>query len=156
MIFKILKVYIFLLIFVSSSFALDKIYFLPDQSDDAKNKIVKLLKNANSSIDIAMYNFTYKKFNKAINKAIKNGVKVNILYSKTKLKFNSKVKIKKSKRKLHIKMAIIDDKYLIFGSANWKKESFGDNYEIINITNDKKKVKRFKEIFKSLMIKDHL
>ena len=123
---------------------------MPNDSKKVKSKIVKLLKNATTSIDIAMYNFTYKKFNKAINKAIKNGVKVTLIYKKSKLNFSDKITLIKTKRKQHIKLAIIDNRYIIYGSANWKKESFGKNYEIINITDDKKRVKRFREIFKLL------
>jgi len=132
-------------------FGFDKVYFLPNESKKAQNKIVKLLRNANSTIDIAMYNFTYKKFNKAIQKAIKNGAVVTIIYNKTKLKFNKKIKLIQSKRKQHIKLAIIDNKYVIYGSANWKKESFGKNYEIINITDEKHRVKKFVKIYKRLL-----
>lgn len=146
---------IFFMIFISSSlFGKDKIYFLPNEADIAKEKIVKLLKNADTSIDIAMYNFTYKKFNKAIKKAVKNGAKVTIIYNKTKLKFSKEIELIKTKRKQHIKLAIIDDKYAIYGSANWKKESFGENYEIVNITDDKQRVKKFIEIFRELKIKN--
>ena len=142
---------LFLLILLSiSSFAVDTIYFLPQDSNKAKKHIVKLINNAQSKIDIAMYNFTYKKFAKALDKASKNNVDVTIVYDKTKLKFNKNIKLIKSKRKQHIKMAIIDDKYVIFGSANWKKESFSENYEIINITDNKKKLKKFIKIFKQL------
>jgi len=135
---------------VVSSFSFDEIYFLPKESDDAKNKIEKLLKNAEKNIDIVMYNFTYKKFNKAINKAIKNGADVSIIYNKTKLKFDKKINLIKTKRKQHIKLAIIDNKFAIYGSANWKKESFGENYEIINITDDKDKIKKFQEIIETM------
>ncbi len=131
-------------------FALDKIYFMPNDSVKAKEHIERLLKKSKNSIDIAMYNFTYKKFNKAINKAIKNNVDVTIIFNKTSLKFNKNITLIKTKRKQHIKLAIIDDKYAIYGSANWKKESFSENYEIINITDDKKKLKRFAEIFRKL------
>ena len=132
------------------TFGFDKVYFMPNDSSEAKEHIVKILKNANSTIDIAMYNFTYKKFNKAIKKAIKNGVKVTIIYNKTKLKFDKKINLIKTKRKQHIKLAIIDDKFIIYGSANWKKASFGENYEIVNITDDKKRVKKFINIYKQL------
>ena len=146
---------IFLIVSLSIySFAFDKIYFLPNDADIAKQDIVSLLENAKENIDIAMYNFTYKKFNKAIKKAIKNDVKVTIIYNKTKLKFSKKIELIKTKRKQHIKLAIIDDKYVIYGSANWKKESFSENYEILNITDDKKRVKKFIEIYKQLKQKE--
>ena len=145
-----IKLIFIILALVSFSFGFDKVYFLPNDANKAKENISKLLENADKTIDIAMYNFTYKKFNKSIQKAIKNGVKVTIIYNKTKLKLNKKINLIKTKRKQHIKLAIIDDKFIIYGSANWKKESFGENYEIINITNDKKRVKKFIKIYKQL------
>ena len=142
----------FLIILILSiyAFGFDKIYFLPNDAKKAESKIIKLLKNSDKSIDVAMYNFTHKKFAKAIKKAVKNDVDVTIIYYKTKLKFNKKINLIKTKRKQHIKLAIIDDKFLIFGSANWKKESFGENYEIINITDDKEKIKKFRKIFETI------
>jgi len=133
-----------------------KLYFLPQDSQKAQEQILSLIKNANNKIDIAIYSFTYKKFAKALKKASKKGVKITVIYYKTKkdffkkLKLDNKIELIKSKRKLHIKLAIIDDKYLIFGSANWKKESFEQNYEIIKIIDDKQEVMQFVEIFKKL------
>ena len=142
---------IILILFLSIySFGLDVVYFMPKDSKKAEEHIEKLLKEADKTIDIAMYNFTYKKFNKALKKPLKNDVDIVIIYNKTKLKFNQKIKLIETKRKQHIKLAIIDKKYAIYGSANWKKESFGDNYEIINITDNKNRVKKFIEIFKQL------
>ncbi len=140
----------FLLIFITSSLALDEIYFLPRDASVAKKHIVSLLENADKKIDIAMYNFSYKKFNKVLKKVSKDGIDVTIIYGKSKLNFYKKIKLIDTKRKQHIKLAIIDDKIAIFGSANWTKESFNENYEIISITNDKRKIREFVKIFKEL------
>ncbi len=147
---KLFKLFFLLILLTTSSIALDKIYFLPKEVDEAKNKILKLINNANHTIDIAMYSLDYKKFYKALKKASKNGIDITIINGKSKLKFYKKIRLIQTKRKQHIKLAIIDNKYAIFGSANWKKESFGENYEILNITDEKKKVNRFIEIFKEL------
>ncbi len=145
----------FLVLFLStSSFCFDKIYFLPKEASEVKAHIEKLIKNSNHKIDIAMYNFSYKRFHKALKKASKDGVDINIIYGKSKLKFYKKIKLIQTKRKQHIKLAIIDDKFAIYGSANWTKESFGENYEIINITDDKQKIKKFIKIFKELKQKE--
>ena len=141
---------LFMLSLSTSLYAKDKIYFLPKESKEAKKDIIKLIEKSNKKIDIAMYNFSYKKFYKALKKASKSGVDVTLIYGKSKLKLDKSFKLIETKKKQHIKLAIIDNQYVIFGSANWKKESFGENYEIINITDDKKKVKRFIEIFKEL------
>ena len=144
------KIIVLFFIFVLNSYALDKIYFLPSEAKEAKKDIVKIFQNSTKSIDIAIYSFTYKKFLKALKKAAKNGSHITIYYDKTKLKFPKKFKLIEPKRKLHIKLAIADEKYVIFGSANYKKESFSKNYEIINITDDKQKAREFIKIVKKI------
>lgn len=130
------------LLLTFNAYSFDKIYFLPNESKEVKNKIEKLLDNANETIDIAMYNMSYKRFHKALKRAIKRGVDVTLIYDKSKLKLSKKIRLLKTIKKQHIKLAIVDSKTAIFGSANWKKESFGSNYEIVQITDDKKVVKK--------------
>lgn len=148
--FKISHFIIILLLFFNQSYALDKIYFLPKDSKKAKDHIVKLLNNADKKIDIAIYNFSYEKFYKALKKASKKDVKITVFYGKTELKFTKKIKAKKTKRKLHTKLAIIDKNIVIFGSANWTKKSFKENYEVVHITDDKKTVKKYNDFFTQL------
>lgn len=127
------------------------VYFMPKQSDEVKNTIVSLIENAKSSIDIAMYNMSYKKFNKALKKAKKAGVNVRIIYEKSDSKLKDLDAIQhKDKAKLHTKMAIFDNKTVVFGSTNWTKESFKDNLEFVYITDDKKIVEQFKEFFERI------
>ncbi|MCD4757851.1 MAG: endonuclease [Arcobacteraceae bacterium] len=145
--FKKLLIVCFLVV---SSFGYDKIYFLPNESKIAQKEIVELIENAKLNIDIVMYNIDYKKFEKALKKASKNGVNVSVVYEKSKLKFHKNIKLIKTKRKLHIKLAIIDNKFAIYGSANWKKESFEENYEIINITDEEEKIKKFQQIVEQI------
>ncbi len=150
----LISLLLFIFITSTSIYAKDEIYFLPKDSQNVKKYILKFINNADKKIDIAMYNLSYKKFHKALKKASKKDVKVTIIYGKSKLKFYKKLKLIQTKRKQHIKLAIIDDKIAIFGSANWTEDSFGKNYEIINITDDKQKVKKFIEIFKELKQKE--
>ena len=46
------------------------------------------------------------------------------------------VKIIIPKDKMHMKVAIFDNKFLLMGSMNWTKESFKENHELIMINND--------------------
>jgi phosphatidylserine/phosphatidylglycerophosphate/cardiolipin synthase-like enzyme len=131
-------------------YAYDKILFLPQDNKDAVNTIVKLIKNSKNSIDIAMYNLSYKKFIKALNKQAKKGIDINIFYEKSDKKFHQNIKLFKTSKKLHTKIAVFDKKILVFGSANWKKKSFTENYEILNITNDVKKIKKVNNFLKKL------
>ncbi len=143
-----------LLILVLFSFieAKDKIYFLPEDGKKASKDIIKLFDTSNKSIDIAMYNFKYNKFIKALKRASKRDIQIDLYLDKVKSK-KSKIdfiKYKTFDKKLHIKAAIFDNNTVVFGSANWKKESFKENFEVIYITDDKKIVKKFKKIFKKL------
>ena len=147
---KVFKKLLIVCFLVVSSFGYDKIYFLPNESKIAQKEIVELIENAKLNIDIVMYNIDYKKFEKALKKASKNGVNVSVVYEKSKLKFHKNIKLIKTKRKLHIKLAIIDNKFAIYGSANWKKESFEENYEIINITDEEEKIKKFQQIVEQI------
>lgn len=129
-------------------YAKDYIYFLPQDSRVVKEHIETLIKDSKKTIDIAMYNLEYKKFIKLLKKAKKNGVDVNIVYDK-----GSRLddfRVKKLDKKLHTKLAIFDKKFVMFGSANWTKKSFNENYEVIYISDDKNLVDKFNIFFESL------
>jgi phosphatidylserine/phosphatidylglycerophosphate/cardiolipin synthase-like enzyme len=138
-----LKKLLIVVLLVVNLFGYEKIYFLPLDTKKAQNEIVKQLNSAKKTIDIAMYNFKYRKFANALKQATKKGVDVKVYYYKKKIKFAKKIKALKVRTKLHTKIAIIDKKIAIFGSANWTKESFKKNYEVIYITDDNKIVNKF-------------
>jgi len=135
------------------------VYSLPSESSFVKNKIEDLILNSKSEINIAMYNFSYKKFAKALKKASKNGVKVTVLFDKEKIKKDNKIynylknngiKTILSDRKMHLKVAIFDNDVAVLGSINWTKESFEENDEIILFTKDKKVILKLKNIINKL------
>ena len=66
--FKILIITLFLfsnLLFANENIlaynAYNQTLILPKQSEEAKNKIIELISTAKQSINISMYNFSYKK-----------------------------------------------------------------------------------------------
>jgi len=140
---------ILILLLTLSLYAKDKVFFLPKDAEKAENCIEKLIKSSKSNIDIAMYNFSHDKFAKLLRKAKKRGVKVKVYYDKEDVKFG-KVKTKRVSRKLHTKIAIFDKNTVVFGSANWTKENFRNNYEVLYISKKKKIVSQFNEFFKEL------
>lgn len=142
--------YLFLsLILTLSLYAKEYIYFLPNDSKKALDHIEKLIESSKSSIDIAMYNLEYKKLIKLLKKAKSNGVDVNIVYEKgDKLK---EFDTKKTDSKMHTKIAIFDKKVVVFGSANWTKQSFKENYEVIYISDEKDLVEKFNRFFQRLI-----
>ncbi len=148
-----------LLFFITTLNAKSEFFFLPKDAQVAKDKIVSLIEKSEKSIDIAMYNFSYKKFLKELEKASKRGVKVNLYLDKEKLDKNDKIhkfldksgiKYKVLPNKNHIKLALFDNKTAIFGSINYTKESFEDNFELLYLTNKDSDIKELVELFKSL------
>ena len=145
-----LKSLIICFVLLSNMFALENVYFLPKQSNEAKAEILSLINNSKKNIDIAMYNFKYRIFAKALEKAATRGVEVKIFYYKKKLKLSKKIKAIKVLSKLHTKIAIFDKKNVVFGSLNWTKDSFKKNYEVMYITDKENIVEEFNNFFSSI------
>ncbi len=149
-----------ILIFFNLSFT-SEVYFLPKESKEATSKLISLIENSHSSIDIAMYNFTYKKLANALKEAVKRGVEVTVILDKKKVQQEKKTQYKNlqkeniniilSSNKLHMKMAIFDKKIALLGSANWKKNSFIKDYEVLYFTNENKTLDKLNLIFKELI-----
>ena len=153
--FKIVLVALFLVLNLYSN----EVYILPKQGEQIKDKISESITNAKSEILVAMYNFSYKKFAKDLVDASKNGVKITVFLDAKKVKEDSEVfeylkknniKVVLVKDKMHLKVALIDSKVAIFGSTNWTKESFEENYELIYISEDEKTVETLSSFIKSL------
>ncbi|MEA1893412.1 MAG: phospholipase D-like domain-containing protein [Campylobacterota bacterium] len=130
-------------------YAQSTLYFLPKDSKKIKKQIERLIKNANKSIDMAIYNFGHKKFAKLLDNAYERGVKVTFFYEKKSIDFKH-VKVQKVDKKLHTKIAIFDKKTVVYGSANWTKKSFQENYEVLHVTDDKKLLLEFNSFFNTL------
>lgn len=136
-----------------------KIYFLPKDADVAKEQIIEMLKKADKKIDLAMYNLSYKSFINELIDASKRGVKINLFLEKEKAEKNDKIndellkngiKYKFLDSKNHLKLLMVDEEKTIFGSANYTKESFKENYEILYFSDKKKDIKQIKKIFEAL------
>ena len=153
--FKIVLIALFLVLNLYSN----EVYILQKQGEQIKDKISESITNAKSEILIAMYNFSYKKFAKDLVDASKNGVKITVFLDAKKVKEDpeiseylkkNNIKVVLVKDKMHLKVALIDSKVAIFGSTNWTKESFEENYELIYISEDEKTVKTLSSFIKSL------
>jgi len=149
-----MKKLLIIVLFSCSIFA-NEVFLLPDESNLANERISTLIKDAKSSIFVAMYNFTYKKIARDLLQASNNGVKVIVLLDKKKsldndiLKIleNSKIKtiVNQDKNKMHMKAILIDDKIALIGSTNFTKKSFKENYDLIYISKDEKLASKLKE-----------
>ena len=96
--FKVLVITFFLfsnLLFANENIlaynAYNQTLILPKQSEEAKNKIIELISTAKQSINISMYNFSYKKFAKELVQASKNGVKVKLILDKSKVQNDNEI-----------------------------------------------------------------
>jgi len=156
---KIKIIVLFLLFIFINLNAKSEFFFLPEDGEKAKDKIVTLIEKSKKTIDIAMYNFSYKKFLKELEKASKRGVQVNLYLDKEKFNKNDKIhnfldrsgiKYKILSKKNHMKVALFDNKTAIFGSINYTKESFEDNFELIYLTTKDDDIDKLKELFLSL------
>lgn len=154
-----MKILLTILLFISVTFAKSELFLLPNESDAAKDKIVELINKSNDSITIAMYNFSYKKFAKALVKAQKRGVGITVVFDKRKIKEDdSQYKYLEknginciiANKKMHLKVALFDDKIMLMGSTNFTKKSFGDNYEIVLINDNKKSIRKIKSFIKNM------
>ena len=155
---KKITISIFLLFCTLNLFALEKAYILPKDTNKAFETMETLIKNSKEHIDIAVYNFEYKKIAKLLKKAAKKGVKINIIFEHSKLKNkkskyeylcnekNIECKIEK-KQKQHIKLMVFDKQTAMFGSANLTKESFGENLELLYFTDAPTVVKKLNTFF---------
>jgi len=142
-------VIVILLTFIS--FASDKLYFMPEDGKAFKSDLIEHLENAKSSIKVAMYNFEDKKLARVLQKKARSGLHVIVYYYKKDVDFYKKIDvIQVKRRKLHTKMAIIDDEIVVFGSANWTKKSFKKNYEMNYITDNEKIVSQSVKFFENI------
>ncbi len=164
--FKILLIIFFSVHLVASE---TKMFLLPNQAKPALKEILKELSLAKKSVKITIYNFTHKKIAKRLKYIAKKGIKVKIIYdyestiqkrNKSTIYYLSKYKnietfrikgkyVKKKNYfgKMHQKIALIDDKVLILGSANWSYSGFGKNYEVVLILKDKDLAKKYSKFF---------
>jgi len=159
------------LMFASLLFATE-IYFMPQQGKTAETRLFTLFSHAKKEIKITIYSFTNKKLAKALKIASKKGVKITIIADKKESKYkysvipnlaaikNIHVYLLSGKRyrygnfaKMHVKLAIIDNSYVITGSANYSYSAFYKNYEYIMIDKDKKLINKFLGFFTTLKSK---
>lgn len=168
-------VLIILLLSISASADIsskEKFYLLPKEKDTALKAIFKKIDLAKSTINISIYNFTHKKIAKKLKNAAKRGVKIEIIFDEKSVRqkqgksmlyylakyknitvYKLKGKLANSKKYhgiMHMKMAVIDNKTIIFGSANWTYSAFSNNYELLYVNQNYAIAKKFNKYFESL------
>lgn len=110
--------------------------------DKIESRIVNLINEANSSINLAMFSFTSKAISKALIDAKKRKINVKVILDKSWSEQNSRysqysnlknnhidVKLDGSSFKLHNKFLVIDSKIVATGSFNYTKKANTSNRE---------------------------
>jgi len=147
----------------------NEVYFLPKSGYKAQKRIISLITHSKHKINIIMYAFTNKKIAKALKIAAKHNVKITIIADREEAKYkrsvipnlavikNINIHLLSGKKfkngncgKLHAKAAVIDNKFLITGSANYTYSAFFKNYEYIILHTDKNLINKFNYFFNYL------
>ena len=126
--------------------------------------LTRYVKNAKQSIKILIYDWRWyynevgskiQLFNNEILNASNRGVEISVLFNNDfilKVFENSKINVKKvnTKKVMHVKMVIIDNKYLLLGSHNLTKNAFELNHEISLLIDDQNCIDRCNNFFENL------
>ena len=151
-----------------------KIYTLPDESKPALKQLLHRIDSAKYKIDAAIYSFTHKTIAKRLANAARRGVNIRVIFDRESNIHNRRSQIgylskfrnirtyllsgkarREGRRKglMHMKLMVIDNRYLIFGSANWTYSAFGLNREIIAFTQDYAKAAKIERTFERMLSK---
>ncbi|MFA7662624.1 MAG: phospholipase D-like domain-containing protein [Patescibacteria group bacterium] len=128
--------------------------------------ITSLVKQAKQSIKILIYDWRWysseigssiQNFNNELLNSANRGVGVSVLVNNdyiVPILKDSKIDIKKvnTKKVMHVKMIIIDNKYLVLGSHNLTKNAFELNHEISVFVDDQESVNRCITFFENLCL----
>ncbi len=153
------------------------LYMLPYEQNEALKSLISSINAAKSDINIAIYSFTHKDIAKALKDAASRGVKIQIIYDygsnaggkkhstigylskyngiKTCL-LQGKEAPKYGKHAgsyhgiMHQKLAIIDNKTIFLGSANWSKNAFENSYELLFKDEDPSIIQKAQSYYKKM------
>lgn len=147
---------LFLIVLILCSHLVAKLFYLmPEEGARAEQAIEQSIQSARSEIVLTLYTFTNKRLYKALKAAAARDVKIllivdgknlksNLHYAKApqlaKLK-NVTVRVASGEKAengryhglMHLKVAVIDQKTVIHGSANWSHSAFSLNHELLFI-----------------------
>lgn len=147
------------------------LYFMPYEQKDALSSLIKTIDSSQKNIDISIYSFTHREIAKSLKNAAKKGVKIRIIYDyesnednprstigylskyngiQTCLLQGKRAKNDKYNGIMHQKIALIDGKILFIGSANWSKNAFENNYEVLLRSDDKAMILKAKSYFEKM------
>ncbi len=134
---------------LSSSFCFDlhnqkaEMYLLPDKENLGLTSLLQKLQGAQKNIHIAMFTLTHPHIADALIQAKRRGVDVKVAIDHYTARGASQKTVQRLKKEglhiglsqgrelLHHKWALIDDRTLVMGSANWTKAAFTKNHDFL-------------------------
>ena len=144
---------------------------MPYEQKDALNTLINGITSAQKSINISIFSFTNREIAKSLKDAAFRGVKIKIIYDYETNKANDSSTIgylskyqgiqtcllqgnearnQKYYGIMHQKLAIIDDRIIFLGSANWSKNAFQNNYELLLKSNDQDIITKANHYFEKM------
>ena len=137
------------------------VYFSP-QDDVVNTALVPTLKQAQHSLDIAMFFLTSLPVVREICNASKRGVRVRLILDAVASRHpssavdqlracNTQVKIENWGGKMHMKVGIVDGRQVIVGSMNWSKAgNYRNDENTIFVENNKRLHREMQDYFDKL------
>jgi len=135
-----------------------EVYFSPE--GHIQDRIIKEIDSSNSSIDLAIFDFTSQEIKSAFEKAKQRGVKIRIIADSMQAKgahsvvqalinegFNIKISHGKERGIMHNKFAIFDKRLLFTGSYNWTANAEHFNYENAIFLSDPETIAQYQKEF---------
>jgi phosphatidylserine/phosphatidylglycerophosphate/cardiolipin synthase-like enzyme len=127
-------------------------------------KVIELIKQAKQSIKIIVFDWRWygdqigsinQKFNYEICQAVRRGVEISAVCDSPKIDNilrNQGVKVFNipTKKTIHVKMILIDNKILVLGSHNFTKSAFELNHEISVLIEDQESINSCNTFFNEL------
>lgn len=122
-----------------------EMWLLPDTEQKALKRLLQIIQNAQSTIQIAMFTLTHPQIVKELDTAMQRGVKVSLIVdyysargaSKKSVellqKMGAQIHLSQGPELFHHKWAIIDGSVFAMGSANWTKAAFTKNEDFLFI-----------------------
>ncbi len=141
-------------------------YYFPDSENQAYEALENVINSAEKTIQIAMFTLTHKGLIKKLTEAQKRGVKIFVAIDRYTAKGASRkaidllkengaeILLSQGSQLLHHKWALIDEKILAMGSANWTKAAFEKNEDCLLLFEELEtaQVKIFSRLWKAVAI----
>jgi phosphatidylserine/phosphatidylglycerophosphate/cardiolipin synthase-like enzyme len=137
------------------------VYFSPNAG--IRQRLVRAIKGARRSIDVAVYHLTSRELTEALGAAKARGVRVRVVMDRQKVEEEGPgvrglrqhgVPVRSrgvpEQSLMHHKFAVFDERLVITGSYNWTQSAEVANHENVVFLDDPAMVARFREEFRRL------